>query len=109
MDFFQTNNVHLYIALFLSILNGAVLAFISSKFLQVVQQAGYQMRGYYAWLRGTKYKYLSRLFTLALLSFFCAIVTNALLDVYHNNTLFSYIGMIFYFYFSAVFVVNLVK
>lgn len=109
MEFFHTNNIHLYIAIFLSILNGAILAFISGKFLQVIQQAGYQMKSYYSWLRGTKYKYLSRLFTLGLLSFFCATVTNALLDVYHNNTLFSYIGLIFYAYFCGVFIFNLVK
>lgn len=109
MEFFHINNIHLYIAILLAILNGAILSFISGKFLQVIQQAGYEMKGYRAWLRGTKYKYLSRLFTLGLLSFFCAIVTNALLDVYHNDTLFSYIGLIFYAYFCGIFIFNLVK
>lgn len=109
MNFFASNNIHLYIAVFLSVLNGGVLAFFSSKFLQVVQQAGYDMKGYYTWLRGTRYKYLSRLFTLGLLSIFCAVATNALLDVYHKDTMYSYFGILFYFYFSAVFIFNLVK
>lgn len=109
MEFFQTNHMHLYIAIFLSVLNGTLLAFLSTKFLQVLQQAGYKMKGYITWLRGTRYKYLSRLFTLALLSGFCALVTNTLLDVYHKETLFSYIGLVFYFYFAAVFIINLVK
>jgi UDP-N-acetylmuramoyl-tripeptide--D-alanyl-D-alanine ligase len=109
MEFFNTGNPHLYIAILLSILNAGLLAFLSGKFLQVIQQSGYKIKGYNTWLRGTRYKYLSRLFTLGLLSFFCAIVSNTLLDVYHSSTLYSYIGLIFYFYFSIVLVVNLVK
>ena len=98
MNFFSIGNIHMYIAIILSVLNGGVLAFVSSKFLQVVQQSGYKMQGYYTWLRGTRYKYLSRLFILSLLSLFCAVVTIALLDGYSNG-MFSYLGLIFYFYF----------
>lgn len=109
MEFFQPYNIHLYIALFLSIINGGLLCFSSSKFLQIIQQSGYHMRGYATWLRGTRYKYLSRLFVLSLLSVACALVTNSLFDVYHSEAIFSYLGLIFYFYFSAVFIINLVK
>lgn len=108
MNFFSTSNPHMYIAIILSVLNGGILAFISAKFLQVIQQSGYKMQGFYTWLRGTRYKYLSRLFSLSLLSVFCAVVTIALLDVYSEGY-FSYSGLIFYFYFSAIFIFNLVK
>ncbi len=109
MEFFETSNIHLYIAIFLSIINGGLLCFLSSKFLQVYQQAGYHIKGYNAWMRGTRYKYLSRLFILSLLSISCALVTNALFDVYHSEAIYSYLGLIFYFYFSFSFIMNLIK
>ena len=109
MDFFEPTNIHPYIAIFLSILNGGLLCFTSSKFLQIIQQSGYHIKGYNTWLRGTRYKYISRLISLGLLSVACALVTNALFDVYHSEAIYSYFGLIFYIYFSAVFIVNLVK
>lgn len=109
MEFFNPQNIHLYIALFLSVLNGGVLCFSSSKFLQIIQQSGYRISGYVSWLRGTRYKYLSRLFVLSLLSVACSLVTNSLFDVYHSQAIYSYLGLIFYFYFSGSFILNLVK
>ena len=109
MEFFQPNNIHLYIAIFLSVLNGGLLCFSSSKFLQIIQQSGYHLKGFNTWLRGTRYKYYSRLFALSLLSVACALVTNALFDVYHTLEIYSYFGLIFYFYFSAVYIYNLIK
>ena len=44
---------------------------------------------------------------LSLLSLFCVLVTNALFDVYHSEELYSYLGLIFYFYFTIVFITNL--
>ena len=109
MEFFNPQNIHLYIAIFLSVLNGGVLCFSSSKFLQIIQQSGYHVSGYMSWLRGTRYKYLSRLFVLSLLSVACSLVTNSLFDVYHSQAIYSYLGLIFYFYFSGSFILNLVK
>lgn len=109
MKFFLPSNIHLYIAIFLSIVNGGLLCFMSSKFLQVVQQSGYNIKGYNAWLRGTRYRYVSRLFVLSFLSIACSLVTNALFDVYHSEAIYSYLGLIFYFYFSMFFIVNLIK
>lgn len=109
MEFFEAGNIHLYIAIFLSIVNSGLLTFSSSKFLQVIQQAGYDMKGYGTWLRGTRYKYVSRLFNLSLLSVACSLVTNALFDVYHSKAIYSYLGLIFYFYFSAVFILFLIR
>lgn len=109
MEFFEPQNIHLYIAIFLSVINGGFLCFLSSKFLQIIQQSGYHISGYMSWLRGTRYKYISRLFVLCLLSVACALVTNSLFDVYHSEAIYSYLGLIFYFYFSGVFILNLVK
>ena len=95
-----------YITLGLSVLNGILMCFASYKFFQIIQLSGYKLKGYFLWLKDTKAKYVSRLLLLTLLSLFCVLVTNALFDVYHSNALYSYLGLIFYFYFAIVLIVN---
>ncbi len=104
---FFSNNIILYIAIALSIINGVLMCFASYKFFQIIQLSGYKLRGYFVWLRETKGSYAKRMVMLSLLSIFCVLVTNALFDAYHSQELYSYIGLIFYFYFSIVFINNL--
>lgn len=107
MKFFSFSNVNLYIAIILSIANGILMCFASYKFFQIIQLSGYKLKGYFAWLKDTKAKYVSRIILLSVLSLFCSMVTNALFDVYQSDAIFSYIGLVFYFYFTIVFIVNL--
>lgn len=104
---FFSNNIILYIAIALSVVNGVLMCFASYKFFQIIQLSGYKIKGYFAWLKETKGSYARRMVMLSLLSIFCVLVTNALFDVYHSQELYSYIGLIFYFYFTIVFIVNL--
>ena len=104
---FFSNNIILYMAVALSIINGAFMCFASYKFFQIIQLSGYKLRGYFVWLKETKGSYAMRMVMLSLLSIFCVLVTNALFDAYHSQELYSYIGLIFYFYFTIVFIVNL--
>ena len=101
MEFFSVDNPNLYIAIILSIINGVLMCFAAYKFLQIFQLSGYKLKGYFAWLKDTKAKYVSRMILLTLLSLFCLVVTNALFDAYHEQELYSYIGLIFYFYFHS--------
>ena len=101
------NNIHFYITLGLSLINALLMCFASYKFFQIIQLSGYKLKGYFIWLKDTKAKYISRMFLLSLLSAFCVLVTNALFDIYHTHDLFSYLGLIFYFYFTIVFIRNL--
>ena len=107
MSFFSFQNVNLYIAIVLSVINGVLMCFASYKFFQIIQLSGYKLKGYFKWMKDTKGSYASRMVLLSLLSIFCVLVTNALFDVYHTEELYSYIGLIFYFYFTIVFIVNL--
>ena len=107
MEFFSGDNIGLYIAIALSVANGILMCFASYKFFQIIQLSGYRIKGYFRWLKDTKANYVSRMALLSLLSIFCVLVTNALFDAYHTETLYSYIGLIFYFYFTIVFIVNL--
>ena len=107
MSFFALDNFALYIAIVLSLANGVLMCFASYKFFQIIQLSGYKLKGYFVWLKDTKAKYVSRMILLSLLSAFCVLVTNTLFNVYHDKALFSYIGLIFYFYFSIVLIVNI--
>ena len=92
MEFFSSDNIGLYIAIVLSVANGILMCFASYKFFQIIQLSGYRIKGYFRWLKDTKASYVSRMALLSLLSIFCVLVTNALFDAYHTETLYSYIG-----------------
>jgi UDP-N-acetylmuramoyl-tripeptide--D-alanyl-D-alanine ligase len=104
MKFFDTTNINLFIAIGLALANGVLMCFASYKFFQIIQLSGYKMKGYFLWLKDTKASYVSRLIVLSLISSFCVLVTNALFNVYQSEALYSYIGLIFYFYFTIVFI-----
>ena len=107
MTFFDAGNTHMYIAIVLSVINGIAMCFSAYKFFQIIQLSGYKIRGYFLWLRDTKARYVSRVVLLSVMSIFCSLVTNVLFDVYHGDSLFSYFGLIFYFYFTIVFINNM--
>jgi len=104
MDFFVNIDIHFYIGIVLSALNGVMLCFVGYKFLQILQLSGYKLRGYNEWLKDTKGKYISRVLFLSALSIAGVLVTNAVFDAYTTNKFLSYVGLIFYFYFSIVFI-----
>ncbi|MDD2227621.1 MAG: UDP-N-acetylmuramoyl-tripeptide--D-alanyl-D-alanine ligase [Clostridia bacterium] len=108
-EFFSLDKIHFLIALLISVINAVLLVLIAKKFLQILQISGYKIRGYAVWLADTKAKYLSRILMLCFLSLASVLVTNALFDVANNHLEFSYFGLIFYVYFSIVFIINMVK
>lgn len=107
MSFFAPTNIHLYIAIGLSVVNGVLLCFAGYKFFHMIQLSGYKIKGYFIWLKDTKAKYINRIFMLSLLCTCCILVVNALFDAYSGEMLYSYIGLVFYFYFTIVFCINL--
>lgn len=109
MKFFSYANPHMYISIALSLVNAAMLLFAAYKFFQIIQLSGYKLKGYFVWIKDTKAKYISRILTLSLLSLACSLVTNALFneETYSAGLYFTYLGMIFYVYFSVIFCINL--
>ena len=107
MKFFTLDNIHMYITIALSAINGLLMCFASYKFFQMIQLSGYKLKGYFVWLKDTKAKYVSRMILLSILSLFCVLVTSALFNVYHSDALYSYFGLFFYFYFTIIFIKNL--
>lgn len=105
--FFDWNNIHLPIAIILSAVNAVLLCFLATKLLHIIQLSGYKISGFRAWLKDTKVKYIGRLAILSFLSLACVLVTNALLDGF--GEFYSYVGLIFYFYFTIVFIINVFR
>ena len=107
MEFFNWNNIHLSIGIVLSVVNAVLMCFAGYKFLQIIQLSGYKISGFRAWLKDTKVKYVGRLAILSFLSLACVLVTNALFDGF--GEFYSYVGLIFYFYFTIVFIINMYR
>lgn len=107
MEFFTQIDAHFYIAILLSLVNGAMMGFVGYKFLQIIQLSDYKMSGYFEWLKDTKAKYFGRIIILSVLSLAGVMVTNAVFDSYTSNKYLSYLGLIFYFYFCHVFIKNM--
>ena len=107
MPFFSVSNPNLFIAVALSVINGVLLCFCGYKFLHILQLSGYKIQGYKVWLKDTHAKYIARIALLSCMSLACMLVTVALFDSYTNEqTYFSYLGLVFYFAFTIVFIVN---
>lgn len=108
MSFFNPANPNLYVSIALSVVNGVMLCFCGYKFLHILQLSGYKIQGYKVWLKDTHAKYVGRIALLAFMSFACMLVTVSLFDSYSNSQSYlAYIGLVFYFYFTITFIVNM--
>ncbi len=107
MNFIDLSNIHLYIAIGLSVVNAVLMWFVSYKFFQILQLSNYRTKEYFVWIKDTKARYISRLFMLSILSLALMIVTNVILDTQNINDFWAYLGLIFYFYLTIVFIKNL--
>ena len=73
-DLFTTEYVIFY--LLISLVSSGLLLLISYKFLQIMQQSGYEGFGYFKWLRRNDNIYLTRLVIISILSSFSFLILN---------------------------------
>lgn len=109
MNFFDWNNPNLYIAMSLTVINSLLMCFVAYKFFQVMQLGGYSNRAYWAWLKDTKAKWVSRVAFLAFLTAVCLLVCNVLFGSYDPNRIWTYTGLVFYFIFIITFINRVVS
>jgi len=102
MDFFDWNNIHLYIGIIISVINAGLMCFEGYKLMQVIQISGYHLRGYFDWLKDTRAKHIVRLAMLTLLSTMAIVVANVIFDPYAEYL--SYMGFLIYLVFSLIFI-----
>jgi len=107
MPFIDLSSPHFYIQIAISLINGFILCVCGYKFLQIIQLTGYKLKGFFIWLKDTRAKYYIRLFMLSLISIVCLVTINILVESFGGNEYFSYIGLIFYFYFAIFFGIRL--
>ena len=107
MDFFDLSNIHLYIGIFMAIINAGLMCFEGYKLMQIIQISGYHMRGYFDWLKDTRAKHIVRLAMLTLLSTMAILVTNVIFDPYVEYL--SYLGFLLYFVFSVIFITKIYR
>lgn len=104
-EFWDVYNVDLWIGVGLAVINAVLLCFEGYKFMQIIQLNGYNIRGYFNWLKNTRAKYFGRIVMLAVLGSAAMLVTNAIFNA-HLSYL-AYMGIIVYFALSAFFLKNL--
>ena len=96
-----------WLMLVISAVNGIIMLFVGYKFLQILQLSGYKSKGYFEWLKSTKCKYVGRLVVLSFLSTAALLVTNVLLEQLFIYKILTYLGLVFYFVFCMIFIVNM--
>ncbi len=79
----------------ISLINSLLLLLISYKFLQIMQQSGYEGFGYFKWLRRRDNVYIMRLAVVTMLSLLGFLVFNIALAFVDASWIF-YAGFIFY-------------
>lgn len=96
-----------WLILVISVVNGIIMLFVGYKFLQVLQLSGYKAKGYFEWIRASKAKYIGRLVILSFLSTAALLVTNVLLEQLFVYKILTYLGLLFYFLFCTIFIINM--
>lgn len=97
------DDLYLISSIVLSILNTIIVIFMSYKFLHTYQLNNYHIGRLFNWYKNTNGTYFKRLSLISLLSLAGLLVTNILFDGYVFG-IFTFLGLVFYFVISAVFV-----
>ena len=96
-----------WLVIVVSALNAAMLCMAGYKFFQVLQLSNYRISGYFGWIKEDKGAYWGRLLVLSFLSCAALLITNVLLENFIVYKIMTYLGLLFYFLFVTVFVINL--
>ena len=96
-----------WLVIVVSALNAAMLCMAGYKFFQILQLSNYRISGYFGWIKEDKGAYWGRLLVLSFLSCAALLVTNVLLENFIVYKIMTYLGLLFYFLFVTVFVINL--
>ena len=95
-----------WMAIAVSIINAVLMAFAGYKFLQMMQLSSYKMKGYFGWLKDTKGAWWGRLIMLSFLSSSAMLITNVLLKDFFVYQLMTYVGLVFYFIFTIIYIIT---
>ena len=92
--------------LILSAANTVLMYFASFKFLQTLQQCGYDSKEYKVWLKRRDNIYMLRLFVVSVLSLLAFLVFNIATVIFTDAEWVFYIGFAFYLLFFIFYIVK---
>jgi len=95
-----------WMVIVVSLVNAIALCLAGYRFLQVLQLANYRINGWFSWIKQDKGAYWGRLLILSFLSCAALLITNVLLDNFLVYKIMTWIGVVFYFVFVTIFVIN---
>lgn len=95
-----------WLVIVVSVVNAGMLCLAGYKFLQVFQLSNYRLKGYFGWIKEDRGAYWGRLLILTFLSSAALLITNVLLENFFVYKIMTYLGLVFYFIFVTVFVIN---
>ena len=95
-----------WLVIVISAVNAAMLCMAGYRFLQVLQLSNYRLSGYVSWIKEDMGAYWGRLVILTFLSSAALLITNVLLENFFVYKIMTYLGLVFYFLFVTIFVIN---
>ena len=90
--------------LILAVANTVFMFFASFKFVQTLQQSGYDGGGYLSWLRRKDNIYLLRLIIVSMLSVLAFLIVNIAAMIFTDKEYVIYIGLGLYALFFAIYI-----
>ena len=91
----------------IAVVNAFAMCFVGYRFLQVLQLSGYRSKGYWAWMRDTKFRFWGGLIVLSFLSAAALLMTNVLLSDFFKYKIMTYLGLVFYLVFLLMYIINM--
>ncbi len=88
----------------LSVFNTLIMFFAAHKFMQTLQQTGYDGRGYLQWLKRRDNIYMLRLIIVSILSVLAYLVFNIAIMIFTDSERATYFGFAFYVVFCIVYI-----
>lgn len=95
--------VYNWMSIALSVLNTVIMVFMAYKFMHTYQLNSYHLGRLFNWYGNTNGRYFKRLVLISLLSLAGLVVTNVLFSGYVHE-IFTYLGLLFYFTISILFI-----
>lgn len=93
-----------YEAMALALINSALMFFASFKFVQTLQQSGYDGRGYTSWLKRKDNIFMTRLVIVSILSVLSFLIFNIGAMIFIEEDWVIYLGFAFYLVFTCVYI-----
>ncbi len=96
--------INFYETLFIAIGNALLMFFASFKFIQTLQQSGYDGKGYFTWLLRKDNIYQLRLVIVSILGVLAFMIFNIAAMIFIESVWVIYIGFAFYIFFFIIYI-----